>query len=115
MGTIVRFIFWDFPRASWQYDAMVGLIVVFIFLTPREFFKDQLKPASIVMLPAGQEPGSVYWLEPSLLNGVPPAEMVSRASALIRARYKVHSNVTLVEPVLDDEQEIMGYRAFARQ
>jgi hypothetical protein len=30
-----RFIFWDYPRASWQYDVMVGIIVVFVMLAPR--------------------------------------------------------------------------------
>ena len=36
-----RFILWDYPRASWQYDVMVGIILAFIFLTPREWFRDQ--------------------------------------------------------------------------
>ena len=30
-----RFILWDFPRASWQYDVIVAVILAFIFLTPR--------------------------------------------------------------------------------
>ena len=34
-----RFILWDYPRASWQYDVMVALILAFIFLTPREVFR----------------------------------------------------------------------------
>ena len=31
---IKRFLFWDYPRAGWQYDVMVGLILAFIFITP---------------------------------------------------------------------------------
>ena len=34
-----RFILWDFKRGSWQYDVIVGLILAFIFLTPREVFR----------------------------------------------------------------------------
>ena len=25
-----RFILWDYPRASWQYDVMVGVILAFL-------------------------------------------------------------------------------------
>lgn len=115
MGTLGRFVFWDFARASWQYDVMVGVILAFIFLTPRDFFKDQPKPASIVMLSTDQTPGQVYWLEPSLMNGVPQTDFVAKASSLVNARFKTHRYVTKVEPVFDDEQEIIGYRAFAGQ
>ena len=31
-----RFILWDFPRATWQYDVMVGIILAFIFLIDRK-------------------------------------------------------------------------------
>ena len=40
-GGLKRFILWDYPRASWQYDVMVGVILAFIFLTPRSWFRDQ--------------------------------------------------------------------------
>ena len=49
---VKRFLFWDYPRAGWQYDVMVGLILAFIFLTPREWFRDQPRANSIVMLPS---------------------------------------------------------------
>ena len=35
-----RLIFWDYKRGSWQYNVIVGLIVAFIFLTPRPWFRD---------------------------------------------------------------------------
>ena len=38
-----RFILWDYRRASWQYDVMVALILIFLFATPRELFRDQPK------------------------------------------------------------------------
>jgi hypothetical protein len=33
-----RVIFWRYQRGSWQYDILCGLILVFIFLTPKEVF-----------------------------------------------------------------------------
>ena len=53
-----RFILWDYPRASWQYDVMVGLILAFIFLTPKTIFRDQPKAASVNIIRNG------FWIDP---------------------------------------------------
>jgi len=44
--------FWEFARTSWQYDIVVALILAFIFLTPKAFFKDQPRAVSVVQIPA---------------------------------------------------------------
>jgi len=106
MGILRRFVFWDFPRASWQYDVMVGLILAFVFLTPRAVFKDQPKAASVVMLP-----DQAFLIEPSLLAGVPETELLTKATALVNARYKTNKTVKHVEPVYDDEKQLIGYSA----
>ena len=107
MGSVGRFIFWDYRRASWQYDVMVTLILAFIFLTPREVFRDQPKAASVVMLRGG------FWIEPQLLMGVPETELLPKATTLVNARYKTRTKIGSVEPIYDDnEQEIKGYLAF---
>jgi hypothetical protein len=113
MRGLVRFLFWDYPRASWQYDVMVALILAFIFLTPREFFHDQPKAASVVMLP-GAQGGGLFWIEPELLVGVPQTELESRAAFLLNARFKTRNTVTRVEPIFDSEQDIKGYMAFTK-
>jgi hypothetical protein len=38
LKAIARVIFWRFRRGSWQYDILCGLILVFIFLTPKSVF-----------------------------------------------------------------------------
>ena len=107
MGALGRFIFWDYRRASWQYDVMVALILAFIFITPREIFRDQPKAASVVMLRGG------FWIEPQLLMGVPETELLRKATTLVNARYKTRATIGSVEPIYDDtEQEIKGYMAF---
>lgn len=105
-----RLIFWDFPRASWQYDIAVGLILAFIFLTPRDVFKDQPRPASIVQMPSGAG-ASVYWLETGLLAGAAEASRPALASELLRKRTGRNLSVVRVEPIHDAEQEIRGYLA----
>jgi hypothetical protein len=106
MRALGRFLLWDYPRASWQYDVMVALILAFIFLTPRDVFRDQPKAASVVMLRGG------FWIEPQLLTGVPDKELLGKAGVLVNAHYKTHYTITSVEPIYDDaEQELKGYMA----
>jgi hypothetical protein len=114
MGILGRFIFWDFPRATWQYDVMVGLILAFVFLTPRAVFKDQPKAASVVMLP-GEGGSPQFLIEPKSLAGITGADdLKKKATELVNARYKTNKPVTSVEPVYDDEEQLIGYSASIR-
>lgn len=38
LPVIFRIIFWTYQRGGWQYDIISGLILAFIFLTPRTVF-----------------------------------------------------------------------------
>src|SRR5437762_14380125 len=33
-----KFLFWTYPRTSWQWDVLCVLILIFIFLTPKSWF-----------------------------------------------------------------------------
>lgn len=111
---VKRFILWDYKRGSWQYDVMVGLILAFIFLTPRDFFRDQPKPKSVTMLP-GEHGTSVFWIEADLLNGRNEAERLEQAASIVR-RQTSGKNRALVrlETIYDAENEVRGYMAFTR-
>ena len=81
-----RFILWDFPRATWQYDVMVGIILAFIFLTPRDWFRDQPRipnASSIAMLPS--ENGSlVFFVDRELLDGIPENAQAEKLTQVLR-------------------------------
>ena len=112
-----RFILWDFPRASWQYDVMVGLILAFMFLTPREWFRDSPKipkASEIVLLP-GTHDGQVFWIEPELVARIPEQERLARVGDILRSTFHKSGTVTRLEPIYDSEQGIEGYMAFAKQ
>lgn len=34
-------IFWSYDRGSWPYDVMVVIIVIFVLISPRSWFRDQ--------------------------------------------------------------------------
>ncbi len=108
-----RFIFWDYPRAGWQYDIMVGLILLFIFATPRDWFRDQPRASGVVMVPSPGRGLSEFWIEPEQLEGTPENARGAKASALLNAHFKRKKLVRL-EPIFDSEREIRGYLAFTK-
>jgi len=111
MKALRRLIFWEYPRTSWQWDIIVTLILAFIFLTPRDVFRDQPRAASIQMLPAQQG----FLIEPKLLANVAEADQPGKATELVNQRFKIHTTITHVEPVLDEaESEITGYMAYTK-
>lgn len=114
LASLKRWIFWDYPRGSLQYDVMVALILAFIFLTPREVFRDQPQPTQVVMV-QGEGAGAVFWLEPELLEGVPEGQIRARVEELIRQKARTRRfTVTRVEPIFDAEKEVKGFMAFAK-
>jgi len=104
-------VFWGFRRGSWQYDIMVGLILVFIFLTPRGWFRDQPrlpKAQQIVMLPS--EGGrSIFWVDPELIRDVAPDRLEAHLRALLKKRTGKTAALLSTEPARDDEGRIKGY------
>jgi hypothetical protein len=111
-GLSKRLLFWDFARASWQYDVVVGLILIFIFFTPREWFHDTPKASSLVLLSAAHGTNRVF-IATELLVNEPEASRPARAHALIQARTGKSWHVVRVEPIRDDaEQEIKGFIAY---
>src|SRR3989442_11012660 len=52
LGEILsKTFFWSYERGTWQYDLAVILILVFVLLTPRNWFRD--KPESGGPAPPG--------------------------------------------------------------
>jgi hypothetical protein len=115
-GGLKRFILWDYPRASWQYDVMVGVILAFMFLTPRSWFRDQPRTpqASLVALLGAGHGNNVFWIEPELLAGVPEDQRLAKLSGILKNRTGKAHAISRLEPILDSEGEVKGYMAFAK-
>lgn len=113
MSAIKRFLLWDYPRASWQYDVMVALILAFLFLTPREFFRDRPRASSIVRLPAA-DGANVFWVEPELLQSLPEPERGSRVEQMLKTKFASRERLIRLEPIHGNEQELKGYMAFTK-
>ncbi len=111
-NVVQRLVFWEFARASWQYDVVVGLILIFIFATPREWFHDQPKASSVVLMSSLHSSNRVF-IATDLLDTIPDSQRPRRAEALIRQRTGKSWHVVRVEPIRDEaEQEIKGFIAY---
>lgn len=96
---------------------MVGLILAFIFLTPRDWFRDQPripKASNIALLPA-EKGASVFFVNTESLAGVAENQRIPRLTQILRTQAADRRLVvTRIEPVLDSEGGLQGYMAFAR-
>ena len=110
-----RLILWDYHRGVWQYDVFVAIIIVFVFLTPQQWFRDQPRLAhasQIASLPSHGE--SVFWIESELVTPIPENRRLYELGKILTVRTGKAQQLIRVEPILDAEKEIKGYMAFAR-
>jgi hypothetical protein len=113
-----KFILWDFPRASWQYDVIVAIILAFVFLTPRDWFRDQprIPHASSISLLPSENGSTVFFVNTQMLAGIAENQRIEKLSRELQSRMSNRRlHVTRVEPILDSEGELQGYMAFTRQ
>ena len=108
-------IFWEFARASWQYDVVVAIILLCIFAIPREWFKDQPKTSSVVYLSSARG-NNRFFIDNDLLQNVPESARVQVAANVIHQRTGKNWQVDRLEPIREDaEHEVKGYIAYTSQ
>lgn len=119
-GGVKRVLLWDYARATWQYDVMVLAIVAFVFLVPRNFFRDRPRvpySSQIAVLPAS-DGQSMFWINQQLMDALPANlsehEKLQQISDRLTKRTGRKQVITQIEPIFDSEQEIRGYMAVAR-
>ncbi|HWE00455.1 MAG TPA: hypothetical protein VG345_15495 [Bryobacteraceae bacterium] len=108
-----RILLWDYPRAGWQYDIMVGLVTAFIFLTPRSWFQDQpriLEASQLMELPnhAG------YLVPPGLVASIEEDRRTAELSRVLTARTGRKQTVADIEPIYDTERNIRFFVVHTR-
>jgi hypothetical protein len=110
-----RLILWDYQRGVWQYDVICGIVFFFIVLSPRQWFRDQPRiphASQITSLPSHGE--SVFWIETELVASFPENQRLDQLGKVLTIRTGKTQRLTRIEPILDSEQEIKGYMAFAQ-
>ncbi len=108
-----RIVLWDYPRAGWQYDIMVGLVTMFVFLTPRAWFRDQpriLQASQLLALP-----GESGYLAPAeLVSSIDENRRAAELSRILTARTGKKQTVSDIEPIQDAERGVRFYIVHTR-
>jgi hypothetical protein len=125
LGQILsRTLFWSYERGTWQYDVAVVLILIFVLLLPRNWFRDQQEggtPAAPGQVQLLSQEGNhqIYRVDAHIL--APPTRLALQNdlhNALQGARPELHSGsffIARIEPVRDDQGAVIAYRVEIRR
>jgi hypothetical protein len=116
-----RIFFWSYERGTWQYDIAVVVILIFVLLTPRGWFRDQPQ----VGMPAAPEQVQLvlvsddghrqqYRVDARVL--APPEQAPALANDLHNALQRAlpdlhngHFSITRIVAVRDAEGTVVAY------
>ena len=127
--TIKSFILWSHERGTVQYDVMVSLILLFVFLSPRFInFNDRPvqrnpHPSDIVVSPDGSG-GFVYQVEGKAIQAEASQGGASQSgddpavrAQLLRIIEPISGEISIqrYETVTDKKGNILAYRVWVRR
>jgi hypothetical protein len=118
--------FWAYERGTWQYDAAVILILIFVLATPRAWFHDQPQmglPANApgqVVLVSEQGDSKIYRVDARIL--APPVQTPALENELHNALQKAlpefgnkSFTISKIEPVRDEQGTVIAYHVEIRR
>ena len=120
--TIGSYIFWAYERGSVQYDVMVTLILIFMFVGPHYIdFKDKpvetvpLRASEVLVKEAGRSGENIrflYQIRADDMGGATTDE--ARQAAILRVVEPIAGEVTIdrYEPILDANGKVVAYNAW---
>jgi phage gp29-like protein len=112
--------FWAYERGTWQYDAAVILILIFVLATPRSWFHDQPQmglptntPGQVVLVSQEGE-NKTYRVDARIL--APPEQTPALENELHNALQKAlpdlankRFTISKIEPVRDEQGTVIAY------
>ncbi len=118
----LRSIFWAYERGSWQYDIICAVILAFIFLTPRSFFRDRptlqlsdLRHVQGVIEVGRAKDGWHYLVDRRLVESLAPEKPEEAIREILQRRLRKPFTVKSVEPARDRNNVILGYTVVVSQ
>jgi hypothetical protein len=116
--TIRGYILWSYERGTIQYDVMVTLILLFVFLSPRYInYNDKpidrnLHQTGVVVVPNGS--GFIFEVEGTAVKGTDDAAI---RRELLRIVEPISGEVTITkyEVVRDRKGTVLSYKVWAQR
>jgi hypothetical protein len=123
LGRILsKTFFWSYERGTWQYDIAVILILVFVLLTPRTWFRDQPEaagPATAgqVQLISNEGNRQTYRVDARILTPPKFALQSDLHTALQQALPELRNgnfSISKIEPQRDELGLVVAYQVEIR-
>lgn len=111
-------LFWSFPRGTLQYDVLCGLILLFIFLTPRTVFRDwpvinnplQFKSGDQIVYTLDEQGNPVLNISVQLVPAIPDAVQVKTlAQNQLQKTLNRPVSIANIKPIHGENGETIGY------
>ena len=119
---VLRAVFWTYERGSWQYDVICGVILAFILLTPRAWFRDQptlelsdLRHRQGVIEIGRTRAGSEYLVDSRLVESLAPLKPEEAVRTILQARLNHAITIRSLDPVVDKHNVMLGYTVVVSQ
>jgi hypothetical protein len=115
-----RTLFWSYERGTWQYDVAVGLVLVFVLLTPTRWFRDQPQvgmPVNSTQVELLSKSGEIeiYKVDARVL--APPERTPALQNDLHNALQKASPDlrdgrfsIGKIEPIRDESGTVIAYQ-----
>lgn len=117
--TIRGYILWSYERGTIQYDVMVTLILLFVFLSPYKIdFNDKPidrnpHPTGVTVVSDGGT-GFVFEIEASAVRGKDDVEIRKELLGIIEP-IAGEMSITQYKPVLDGKGNVTSYKVWAQR
>jgi hypothetical protein len=117
---------WQYERGSLPYDLMVIAILLFVFLSPRSWFRDRPRTApaahaaEVTLLSEGEAGLSTYRIEAHVVAVPPPAEeLEARLAETLRAHIEelrdAPFEISALKPVFAPDGTLSHYEVTIRR
>jgi hypothetical protein len=121
LGKILsRTFFWSHERGTWQYDIAVGLILVFVLLTPARWFHDQPQvglPVNSTQVELVSKSGEIEIYKVDARALAPPERTPALQNDLHNALQKASADlrdgrfsIGKIEPIRDESGTVIAYQ-----
>lgn len=103
-----KVFFWNYPRSSWQWDALCVVILMFIFVTPKSWFQGSERPSDLLH----PKPMSTVLLGPEMIANEGDKQQIE--SRVRRYTGRNDAEIIAVRRIQDDTGNIRAYEVDIR-
>jgi hypothetical protein len=109
LNLLKQLFFWNYPRNTWQWDALCVAILIFIFLTPKSAFENsERRGASVHQTPVA----SILLVDAEVIENAADRGQIEERIRTLTGRPNLH--VLNIRKLTDKEGKTRGYEVDIR-